>query len=155
MNVRVTNFNLVIGTVTPVLDTNAYAAGDTLFATTAVTLVDNPQPRGTRGIVRWAQILDKDDVGEACTLYFLKDNVTFGTANSTPSISDANAENIIGFVELSATKDLGGCRFGQAECYIPFSVTGGTIYVAAVTTTALTHAASGVVLRMAFEISEG
>ncbi len=57
-------------------------------------------------------------------LYFLKADVSLGAVNAAPSITDTNAEQIVGFVTVTASKDLGGCRFGQADCDLRFSIVG-------------------------------
>lgn len=130
--------------LTPVLDTGAYTAGDVLFATTAIPTAIKS------GIIRGVTIVDKDDVGESCDLWFFQSNVALGTANLAPSISDVNAEEIVGVLSaIAANKDLGGCRVGTYEFELPYDFrSGGGLYVAGVTNGALTHTASGVVFAL-------
>lgn len=92
------------------LDTNAYAAGDVLAATQVLSSAFRIS-NGT-GILQSIFLLDKDDVGAEMTLYFLDANVSIGTENAAPSITDANADNLLGFVNVAAAdwKDLGGCK---------------------------------------------
>ena len=140
---------IIIAKLTPTLDTSAYAANDTLFATTQI-------PGSFRkGWIRAISVLDKDDVAsESITFYFLRSNVTFCTFNAAPSISDTNAEEIIGITSaIVASTDLGGCKVGYSgSVNIPFEVeTTGLLYVAGVTNTALTHTASGIVINFVIE----
>ena len=141
--------DIVVAQLTPTLDTSAYAANDTLFATTAIPGMFKA------GFIRAISVLDKDDVAsESITFYFLRSNVTFGTFNATPSISDANAAEIIGISSaIVASTDLGGCKVGYSgSVNIPFEVSHtGILYVAAITNTALTHTASGIVINFIIE----
>lgn len=143
-------------TVTPTLDTSAYANGDTLFATTAISgavrIADAP------GTLVSVAAIDKDDVGESIDLHFFSSNVTFGTANAVPSISDADAANYLGTVTINSADwyDLGGNRVATktgSSCGFVVTPASGTttVYVAAtVTSGAGTHTASGLVLKFGF-----
>jgi len=140
--------DLIMVQFTPTLDTGAYTGGDTLFDTMKV-------PAQLRaGYIRYITVLDKDDVAsESVNLYFLSSNVTFGTFNAVPSISDANAMFIIGSSgAVVASTDLGGCKVGSLAVNIPFELdASAALYVAATTATALTHTASGVVITLIIE----
>lgn len=140
--------------VTLVCDTSIYADGDVLSDRVVVTgalRVAN----GT-GILQSVLVLDEDDQGVAMDLYFFNADVTLGTINAAPSISDANARNLLGRVRINAADydDLGGVRQATAppsQCgFLLKSVTGlQTIYVAAVTRGGTpTYTASGVKLRI-------
>ena len=76
-----------------------------------------------------------------------------GTFNVAPSISDANAAEIIGITgTVTAGTDLGGVRVGFLAVDIPFEVIpSGILYVGGITTTALTHTAAGVVFNIGIE----
>jgi len=154
------NFRTVIVDFVPVLDSSAYAAGDVLFDRTQLDVGNYANPgqndaQKIRGRILSVGVLDKDDQGVAMDLYFLKADVSMGIGNSAPSITDTNAENIIGFVTATASKDLGGCRFGQADCDVRFSITGETLYLAGVTQGAPTHTAAGLKFRIVLELEEG
>ncbi|PTX99161.1 hypothetical protein DB345_01950 [Spartobacteria bacterium LR76] len=156
----VENFRTVIVDFVPTLDTSAYAAGDVLFDRTVLDIGNYANPgqnavQKIRGRILSVGVLDKDDQGVAMDLYFLKADVSLGTANAAPSITDANAENIVGFVTATASKDLGGCRYGQADCDIRFAITGESLYLAGVTQGAPTHSDSGLKFRIVFELEEG
>lgn len=138
--------------VTLSLDTNIYASGDVLADTQVVTgafrVADG------RAILQSLMLIDQDDQKADCTIYFLSSNVTMGTENSAPSISDANAVNILGYVDIAVAdyKDLGGVSVvnknnigivlesasGVADCYV--AVVNGT--------STPTYTASGVKLRL-------
>lgn len=160
---EISNFKDVVVSVTPTLDTSAYAAGDTLFNSTLVQVVGaaptGSSARGLRGRVVSVTVLDQDDQNTGMTLYFLRSNVTFGTANAAPSISDANAQQVFGRVAIASADwtDLGGCDFAQAHnLNMPFVLPSNQreIYVAAVTNGAPTHSAAGIVLRIGVEVQE-
>lgn len=160
---EISNFKDVVVSVTPTLDTNAYASGDTLFDTTKVQVLTaaptGSAARGLRGRIASVTVLDKSDQNAGMTLFFLRSNVGFGTANSAPNISDDNAEQIVGRVTIAAADytDLGGCDFAQAHnLNIPFVLPSNQreLYVAAITNGTPTYAAAGLVLRVAVEVQE-
>lgn len=98
-------------TVVPVLDTNAYAAGDIIAATTAINGVGGAGGQARR--LKSVSILDKaDQAACAMNLILLRSNVSIGTINSAPSISDANADYIEGIIPINASDwvDLGGSK---------------------------------------------
>jgi hypothetical protein len=131
----------------PTLSTSVYASGDILFNTTQL-------PGGFKiGKIVGITIVDKDDVGENCDLYFLDADSSMGTVNSPPSITDALAENIVGVMSnIAASKDLGGVRIASYEFELGFDVQAGVpLYIAAITNTALTHTVNGVLLTLRVE----
>lgn len=133
-NISVQNFRTKIVRFTPVVDTAAYAAGDVLFDTTAVDV--STFDGAARGTILSASIVDRDDESsQTVTLYFLNANVSLGTINAAPSISDDNASTaIIGTATVTTGTDLGGCKFGETTgLVIPFELPADTLYVAATT----------------------
>jgi hypothetical protein len=138
--------------VTCTLDTSAYASGDLLFDTQAVT--GFTRVNAGKVVIESLLVLDEDDQGVAFDLYFLDANVSMGSENSAPSISDANARNILGFVPVATTdyRDLGGCRVACVRG-IGLEIKAGagvtTIYVAGVNGTgAPTFTATGLKLKI-------
>lgn len=130
-------------TITPALDTTAYAVGDVLFDRTVVT--NAVRTNGGWGILQSLALTDKADIGPALDLYVLSTNVTLGTFNVAPSISDANALKLtyIGSIAAADWKDVGGAKvvslrgIGQqlkAETGVR------DLYLAAITQTAATWA---------------
>lgn len=138
--------------VTLSLDTSAYSSGDVLADTQAISacFVGDDIP----GVLHSLVVVDQDDQKAALTVYFLSANNAMGTENSAPSISDANAVAILGFVDIAVAdyKDLGGvsvaCKTGLGMPVMPASGT-DDLYVAVVNGTGTpTYTASGVKLRV-------
>jgi hypothetical protein len=92
------------------LDTLAYASGDLLADTQVITNMTRVADFGC--ILQSVTVIDEDDQGAAFDIYFLDANNTFGTENSAPSITDANARAILGKVSIGTGDyaDLGGAR---------------------------------------------
>ena len=138
--------------VTLSLDTSAYASGD-LLADTQIMDGFFRKTDGT-GVVQSIQIIDEDDVGAAFDIYFLTSNVTMGTENSVPTISDANSRSVLGPISVVTGdyKDLGGVKVASVRgISLPVKAVSGTddLYVAVVNGTGTpTYTASGVRLRV-------
>lgn len=149
-NTRIANFTNRTVTVTPVLDTNAYAAGDVLFAATELDFGN----RLVSGVIKHASILDQDDqAAQTVTLYFAGETFTLGTVNSALSISDTDAAKLLGTGNVTTSTDLVNSRFGQnTDLGLPFTVNSGSLYVAASTGGTPTHTASGLKLRVTIEL---
>ena len=153
-NVSLTNFRTKIVRFTPVVDTSAYAAGDVLFDTTAVSLSNNTTA-GARGTILTASIIDRDDESsQTITLYFLRSNVSLGTINSAPSITDDNAAEIIGTCTVTTGTDLGGCKYGETSgLVLPFELPAQNLFVAATTGGTPTFtAASDIRVRLSLQL---
>ena len=153
-NVSLTNFRTKIVRFTPVVDTSAYAAGDVLFDTTAVELSSNAAA-AARGTILTASIIDRDDESsQTITLYFLRSNVSLGTVNAAPSISDDNAAEIIGTCTVTTGTDLGGCKYGETSgLVLPFELPAQNLFVAATTGGTPTFtAASDIRVRLSLQL---
>jgi hypothetical protein len=158
LEVEVKNSSIAvsIGTVatvdfTPSLDTSAYADGDVVFDTEAVTLMSaNDHYAELIGL----SVIDKDDQKQSLEIYFFNASNSLGTENSAPSISDANAAYYLGHAAISAAeyRDLGGVSVAFAYLDKPMvlkSISGAsTVGVAGITRGAPTHTASGLVIRL-------
>lgn len=138
--------------VTLSLDTSQYASGD-LVAETQV--VSNALNYGRRsGVLHTLTVVDKDDQGAALYVYVLDADVSFGTENAAPSISDANAANILGIITVGTGdyQDVGGAKVAfLSSLGIPIKAISGTrdIAVAVVNGTGTpTYSASGIVMRL-------
>lgn len=138
--------------VTLSLDTNAYASGDLLADTQAVA--NAVRLNAGYGILHSVMVIDEDDQGAAFDIYFLSANNTLGTENSAPSISDANAREILCVVPVATSdyKDLGGVKiagFSGLNRIIRGASGSTSIYVAVVNGSGTpTYTASGVKLRV-------
>lgn len=108
---RTTNGDADVATVTFTLDTSAYASGDLIADTQAIstTLFDQ---KGGCVILDSITLLDEDDQGVALHFVFSTASTSMGTENGAPNISDANARNIVGKASLAATDyvDIGGAK---------------------------------------------
>ena len=133
-NANITNFRTKIVRFTPVVSTSAYDANDVLFDSTAVSLSSNTSG-AARGTILSASILDRADTAEqTIRLFFLRSNVSLGTAGSAISITDDNAAEIVGTASVTTNIDLIGSRMGEAQSIvIPFELTDQNLYVAATT----------------------
>lgn len=138
--------------VTLTLDTSAYAANDVLADTQEIA--NAVRYDGGTGIIHSCTLLDKDDNGEAIDVYFLRTNVSMGTKNSAISITDANADEILGFAEILAAdyKDLVASQLAQATnlgITARAATDSTSLYVAAVLRSGTpTYTASGITLKI-------
>lgn len=145
-----TDTQYVSVTLTP--DTSALAAGDvmadTQVVTNAIRVVDGI------GLLQSLVLIDKaDQTAAGIDLVFFDANVSLGTENEAPSITDSNAENILGIVSLASTDfiDLGGCKVAtKVALALVVKAALGTrdIYVAAIARGTPTQTANSLVLRL-------
>lgn len=96
-------------TVTPVLDTSAYTAGDVLWTNSVelTDLIENEPQEYSRAQAHarliGVGIVDKSaNGGVALDLVFLNANQSLGTANAAVSISDGNLEKWLHTVPIAA-----------------------------------------------------
>lgn len=142
-------------TITPtVLNADAYDANDVIFDTTAIA--GATRAADVPGILTSICYVDKDDNAAAnLTFWFLSANVSFGTADSAPSISDANALNLLGYVSMASASilDVGGAKVGfVGNLWFPVIPATGTttVYVAMTSAGTPTHTTGGVQVRLGF-----
>lgn len=89
------------------------------------------------GVIQSIVVVDEADQKAVLDIYFLSSNVSMGSENSAPSISDADANHVLGCVSVAATdyKDLGGVSVATIKNIgLPVKAVSGTddIYVAVV-----------------------
>jgi hypothetical protein len=151
-NTRITNFTNRTITVTPVVSTSAYAAGDVLFAATELDFGNAL----VSGIIKHVSILDvADTAAQTITLYFAGETITLATAvNDALNISDGDAAKLIGTANVTTSVDLANSRFGQnTDIGLPFSVNNGSLWVGATTAGTPTFAAAtDLKLRVTIEV---
>lgn len=141
-----------LASVTFSLDTSAYASGDLIAETQAVAGAFRVTD-GT-GVLASVTLNDKDDQGVALYIVILDANVSLGTENAAPSISDANADSILGIVAVATSDwiDLGGCKVANIRgINLPVKAASGTtsLYIGLVNSTGTpTFTASGVTARL-------
>lgn len=149
---RVTVGGLVVVDVTLSLDTSAYGSGDLLADTQAVA--NAVRVNDGTGILVSLTVIDEDDQGVAFDVYLLSANNTFGSENSAPSLSDANARDVLTKIPIATTDyyDVGGVRIAEVHGLnrVIKGASGSTsIYVAVINGTGTpTYTASGVKLRL-------
>lgn len=141
--------------LTPVLDTNAYAANDVLFVATEVKGVfgRTGQARALHSVV----VLDGDDQNADFDLVFGNATFTLGTINSAVSISDTDAAKLIGHVSLLAASDatdLVNSRFySRSAIGLTLRPTygSGSLWVAGILRSGTpTYSASGMKMKLGF-----
>lgn len=141
-------------TVTPtVLNADAYDAGDVVFDRTAI--VGAVRDVGGQAVLQSIVVADKDDQKAQLRLVFLNDDVTLGTADAAPSISDANSLKVLGTVEVAAADyiDLGGASVATIRnigLLLEADAASPTIYVAAFTSGTPTYTTGGLQLKLGF-----
>lgn len=139
--------------VTLSLDTGAYADGDVLADTQEVA--DALRLEGGSGVIQSVTILDRDDNGTAIDIVFLSKDVSLGTENGAISISDADAINILGIVQVFAGDyvDLANSQFvTKTNLSIVAKNSEGlstkSIYVGVISRATSTYTAAGITLRI-------
>jgi hypothetical protein len=137
--------------VTLSLDTSAYASGDVLAATQEVA--NAVAANGGKAVLHSVTVLDKDDQGQALDLVFLRTNVSLGTENAAVSITDADAEEILGVVQVTASDflDFGANRVAtmpSVGLVLESGAASTSLYLAAVSKGTGTYSASGIVVKL-------
>ena len=97
------------------LDTSPYAAGDLLADTQSIANLFRAV--GLGGVLMSMEVIDKDDQGAGFSVIFVDANVSFGTENAPPSISDTDAQSILGRADVTTADylDLGGVRVASIK----------------------------------------
>ena len=87
--------------VTPVLDTAAYAAGDSFFIPTAIT--GTLTAAGRMSLLQSLEIIDKSGTGPTLEICFYESLVaSFGAANAAMALSDADTLKELGYISIAA-----------------------------------------------------
>jgi hypothetical protein len=115
--------------------TTSYAAGDTLGA--VIEFTNAARKSGGTGRITSVVITDISDVIGAMDIFLFGETVTFGTDNSTPSISDTDAAKCQAMISLVSYVDLGGNHFLAAHnLSIPYVCAATSLFLGAITRTA-------------------
>lgn len=143
----------IVVTVTPTLDTSAYASGDLLFDSTEAAAA--ARTTGGATLLESVTIIDKADQKVAFTLVFANAATDFGTANSAPNPDDTETATIVGHVAIAATDylDMGGASVACIRNLGLLMQTSGTtsLWIAGVNSTGTpTYAASDLVFYLGF-----
>ena len=138
--------------VTFVSDTSILADGDVICATAEIP--NAVELSGGACLLTDIILYDEDDQGIALDVVFLASNVSLGTVNGAPNISDANSREIIGIKRIATTDylDLGGTRVATLETKMILKArTGQSVYVSLISSGGTpTYTASG--LKAAFGV---
>lgn len=132
--------------VTLSLDTAAYASGDVLAEIQTVASVFRVS--GGTAILQSLIVLDEDDQGQALDVVIMRATGSLGTENAAVTISDADARNILGIIQIAAADfiDLGGNRVAtkQSLGMMLKPTTGTDLFVGAISRGTGTYTASGI-----------
>lgn len=118
-----------------VVDTAIYASGDVLSDRVAITLdaVAAAESRPVSGTITQITLLDKDDEAALLDLVILDADVSLGTFNVAPTISDTNAQQIVRVVPVLSYTDVGGAQVASPSFDpIDFEVSAGKLYIGAI-----------------------
>lgn len=140
--------------VTLTLDNgNVYAAGDVLAATQEVTSA--VRVHGGSAVWQSAIVLDQDDQGIALDLVLLRTNVGIGAENAAVAVTDANADEILGIVEVAAVDyvDLINSQLVTKDnlgIVVDAGAGSASLFIAAISRGAGTYTTNGITLKLGF-----
>jgi hypothetical protein len=136
----------------------AYAAGDVLGS--AYNLLDYDALKPIAGVIRSAQLIDRDACAANVDIAFLSSSVTATTieGNSALALADADACRVIDVARITEHVQLGGsCLSRSGEVNIPFRLrsVGEQLQVIPIVRGAREHTSvAGLLLRLGIEQSE-
>jgi hypothetical protein len=103
----------------------AYSAGDQVG--TQFTIAGCARASGGTGRIRSVMLVDVNDIIGAYDVVFSRASITPASDNAAFAISDADALNTVGVVQLAGSFDIGNNRIAQAYGLdIPYDCSGGT-----------------------------
>lgn len=149
MNQRVANFRTRVYELSPSCLAGASDLGDVLAAPEAIGPL--AERAALAGEIVSLTVLCKDDHPNALDVLFFSGSVTLGTEGSAVSISDADAEKLVGALQVATWIDLINSRFAHPGFVpIPFNLNAGEqLHVGLVDRTGgATFTATGVFLRV-------
>lgn len=143
--------NSVVKEVTLTLDTSAYADADVLADTQEIT--DAVRVDAGTGVILSLVVLDKDDQAQALDVVFLRTDVSIGTENDAVTVTDANADEILGIVEVAASDyiDLAISQLATMTglyIVVDAAAVSTSLFVAAISRGTGTYTASGITLKI-------
>lgn len=105
--------------------TTSYTAGDQVG--NQFTLANAARVSGGTGTIVGVTLTDANDIIGAYDVVITRASVTLAADNAAYSISDADAKNVVGVIQLSGAWDLTNNRIAQAfNIAIPYDCSGGT-----------------------------
>ena len=110
--------------VSPTLDTNAYAQNDVLFTATEIPSCVIGLGGCSKLVAMY--VIDKSNTDSDIDFYFSEGNTALGTINATADISDANLvnNNICGVARLDANQASVGAGLDNARIFQVMPLTG-------------------------------
>lgn len=140
----------VVLSLTPTLDTNIFASGDTI-ATAVLTFTDAVRGVGMTGTIKKLVLIDKDVQSIAGELWLFDTAVSPAAANAAHSVSDADAAHCIAVIPFGTyyASALNSVSV-SAALSVPFkaAATDTNIYGILVTRGTPTYSASGLVVNL-------
>lgn len=131
--------------VTFSLDTSIHAPGDVLAATQVVSEVS--RMKDLTCVLSGITLIDEDAQGVELDVVVFSADVALGTENAAVSITDADARQILGIVNVAEWVDLGAVKVATVlNVNLPIKLADRTqnVYVALITRGTPTHNASGI-----------
>ena len=101
---RLNKMDLDVISVDPTCDPSGTDDADVLFDFTEIPYAASVD--GGSCLLHSIQLLDDDDVGGKLDLVFATANTALGALDAAITISDANAQNILGYVSAEGTRSL-------------------------------------------------
>ena len=145
-------------TITPTLDTNAYADEDILFEETELA---NAVFQGGTSTLQSITVIDDDDNGAAFDIYILDQDTDVGNANAAEGLSDAKLDNVLTIVSIVAGDytDLANGQiavksFGDSGTGVklaPSSSTATSLYAFGIEQEAATYSADGLTIKLGIQ----
>lgn len=103
----------------------AYTAGDQVG--TQFTIAGAARASGGFGYITGVTLISAADIIGAYDVVVTRASVTLAADNAAYAISDADALNVVGVIQLSGAFDIGNNRVAQAQnLRIPYDCSGGT-----------------------------
>lgn len=113
----------------------AYSAGDQVG--TQFTIAGAARASGGTGRIKSVLLVDANDIIGAFDVVFTRSSITLASDNAAYAISDTDAKEIVGLVQLAGAFDIGNNRIAQAfNLDIPYDCSGGTSLYAGLITRA-------------------
>jgi hypothetical protein len=144
----------LVVSVTPTLDTSAYAAGDCMD-TTILSFSGAAAVSGGSGHILRMTVIDDDDLGASgdFKVHFFESSVTPATENAAHSLSDGDADEYIGTIstESGTWQDHVNNQTVTVVCSppIPYKLDSGTtLFGIPVAIDGQTHTASGLEIKL-------
>lgn len=146
-----TGVKAFVADVTLTADTIVYASGDVLTDTAEVA--NAVSANGGTALIHSLTLLDKDAQGGALDVVFFRSNKSLGTKNEAVSISDADAEDILGVISITGADyvDFVGSKVATitlAGLAVESASASTSIFVALISRDVMTYTANGLILKL-------